>query len=244
MLNMKEKRVYKRVPLGIPAKYKVLSSEQPQLLSTMINFSPQGVCFVTDSRVEEGQEIELKMQLDKKKEIKIRTLAVWTMVFKDTGQYKVGVKIIDASRADEDEFMRFYCQKVLVAPKEKMTILVVEDNEDIAKLIQSRQEYKNYNVICTYDGEDGYSKYLSDKPDLIILDLMLPKLNGFEVCRKIRREAKDTTTPILMLSAQTEDVDRIRGRVIGADKFLPRPFDHKDFFNIVQNLLAGKNPGR
>jgi len=116
-------------------------------------------------------------------------------------------------------------------------ILIVEDEPDMSKMLQLEMQHEHYDIVCAYDGEEAYDKYLSEKPDLIILDIMIPKLNGYEVCRRIRRENEDKNTPILMLTAKTEDVDRIVGRVIGAEKYLTKPFDRQNLIKEVKKLL-------
>ena len=81
------------------------------------------------------------------------------------------------------------------------------------------------------------SKYQKEKPDLILLDLMLPELNGHEVCRKIRRTDNDEKTPIIMITAKTDTVDRIRGRVIGAEKYFTKPFEMEVLLDEIKTLL-------
>ena len=115
-------------------------------------------------------------------------------------------------------------------------ILIIEDELDIVELLKNRLELYNYQVITAFDGQDGFAKFLNEQPDLIILDLMLPKINGYEVCRKIRRE-KDDKTPILMLTAKDTDVDKIVGRVKGADQYMTKPFVAEELLDTVKLLL-------
>ncbi len=123
----------------------------------------------------------------------------------------------------------------------KKKILIIEDEKDMNDLLKIELTQQNYEVICTYDGEMGYAKYLSEHPDLIILDLMLPKCTGEEVCRKIRRERQDTETSILMLTAKGGNVDRIVGRVKGADKYISKPFNSENLLSEIAKLLRRKN---
>ena len=100
-------------------------------------------------------------------------------------------------------------------------ILIVEDDEAIAQLEKDYLEVNNYDVIVENDGEIGLKRAIEGDYDLFILDLMLPKMDGFEVCQKIR-EVKNT--PILLVSAKKDDIDKIRGLGLGADDYITKPF--------------------
>ena len=104
-------------------------------------------------------------------------------------------------------------------------ILVVEDDADISGILKKRLEKRRYVVISASDGYEALYKYVKERPGLIILDVMLPNLNGYEVCREIRREMGDNITPIIMMTARRGDYDRIRGRVVGATKYFTKPFE-------------------
>ena len=115
-------------------------------------------------------------------------------------------------------------------------ILLIEDEPDISELIKALLEIYHYRVVIAMDGEAGLAKFIIEHPDLIILDVMLPKLNGYEVCRKIKIE-HDSRTPILMLTAQTTDTDRIVGRVKGADFYMTKPFGAHELLTNINSLL-------
>src|SRR5690554_2790949 len=100
-------------------------------------------------------------------------------------------------------------------------ILVVDDQKEICDLIQDYLEIEGYKVITAYDGEEAIELYRRHQPELIILDVMLPKLDGMEVCRRIRSQS---IVPILMLSAKKSDVDKILGLGLGADDYITKPF--------------------
>ena len=116
------------------------------------------------------------------------------------------------------------------------TILLIEDELDISELVKALLEIYHYKVITAMDGAQGLMRFLNEAPDLIILDVMLPKLNGHEVCRKIRVD-HDSRTPILMLTAQDSDTDRIIGRVRGADFYMTKPFGANELLSNVNFLL-------
>ena len=98
-------------------------------------------------------------------------------------------------------------------------------------------ESDGFTVICSYSGYEGLYKYVRENPDLIILDIMLPDLDGYEVCREIRRQLNNLKTPIIMLTCKGEDYDRIKGRVVGATKYMLKPYDGENLLNQIRECL-------
>lgn len=107
-------------------------------------------------------------------------------------------------------------------------ILVVDDEAPIVEILKFNLTKSGYKVLAAYDGEEGLNLAISEKPDLILLDVMLPKMDGFEVCKKIREKQ---STPIIMLTARDEEVDKVLGLELGADDYITKPFS-------VRELLA------
>ena len=122
-----------------------------------------------------------------------------------------------------------------VAPKKK--ILAVDDEIDFLKIIKLNLEADGYEVITAFDGEEALKKIRSEKPDVIILDIMLPKLNGEEVCKDIRRDPVFGKIPVIMLTGKDTDVDHIVGRVIGADIYITKPLDSKKLISAIKKVL-------
>lgn len=114
-------------------------------------------------------------------------------------------------------------------------ILVIEDEESIAELEKDYLELSGFEVEIENDGAEGLKKALSEEFDLFILDLMLPGVDGFEICRKVR-EVKNT--PIIMVSAKKEDIDKIRGLGLGADDYITKPFSPSEMVARVKAHLA------
>ncbi|MDD5409466.1 MAG: response regulator [Candidatus Omnitrophica bacterium] len=119
----------------------------------------------------------------------------------------------------------------------KKKILTVDDEVDFLKILKLRLEANGYEVITAFDGEEALEKIKSQSPDLVILDIMLPKLNGEEVCRDIRKDPVLNKIPIIMLTGKCTDVDRIVGRVIGADVYITKPFDFKELSSAIKKVL-------
>jgi DNA-binding response OmpR family regulator len=114
------------------------------------------------------------------------------------------------------------------------TILLVEDAKDLAQVIQRELEALDYEVRIAYDGVEALRLHAAHQPDLVILDWMLPRLDGLEVLRRIRQDA---VTPILMLTARGEEADRVIGLEVGADDYLTKPFSMRELVARVRALL-------
>ena len=117
------------------------------------------------------------------------------------------------------------------------TILVIEDEEAQRLILQHNLEDADYEVICAEDGEIGLELIEDYRPDLIVLDWMMPNLSGIELCRQIKSSAKTKDTPVIMLSARSEEVDRIRGLEIGADDYISKPFSIKELLARIKGQL-------
>lgn len=122
----------------------------------------------------------------------------------------------------------------------KEQILIIEDEADISKTIRYFLEEEGYDVSIAGSGEEGLEKTLLHNPDLVILDLKLPELQGEEVCKEIRKDKKTSGTLIIMLTAKDSDVDRVVGRVIGADCYMTKPFELDELGSRIKELLANK----
>jgi DNA-binding response OmpR family regulator len=121
------------------------------------------------------------------------------------------------------------------------TVLVVEDESSIASFVALYLKNAGYSVRTAATGTDALAQAQSERPDLIVLDLMLPDIDGIEVCRRIR---KDADVPILMLTARDEDVDKIIGLEVGADDYLTKPFNPRELVARVKSVLRRSSPDR
>jgi DNA-binding response OmpR family regulator len=120
-------------------------------------------------------------------------------------------------------------------------ILIIEDEENILEAVKYTLTQEGYDVFTSVDGEDGLEKAQEIKPDLVLLDVMLPKMDGFEVCRILR---KDLEMPVFMISAKAEEIDRVVGLEMGADDYITKPFSMRELVVRVRNSLrrAALNP--
>ncbi len=113
-------------------------------------------------------------------------------------------------------------------------ILIVDDEKNIVELIKFHLKKENYKVIEAYKGKDALDLYRKEKPDLIILDVMLPDMGGFEVCKTIRKESR---VPIIMLTAKGEEIDKILGFELGADDYITKPFSPRELLARIKAVL-------
>jgi DNA-binding response OmpR family regulator len=114
------------------------------------------------------------------------------------------------------------------------TILVAEDERDLNHLIRRHLEDEGYRVVQAYDGAEAVDAADRERPDLLVLDWMMPKLDGLEVCRRIRRSS---IVPILMLTARSDEIDRVLGLEVGADDYLTKPFGIRELLARVRAML-------
>jgi two-component system alkaline phosphatase synthesis response regulator PhoP len=116
-------------------------------------------------------------------------------------------------------------------------ILVVDDEAVLVETIAYNLEQAGYAVVTAADGVSALEAAQREKPDLIILDLMLPEMDGLEVCRQLRRESNTSTTPIMMLTAKGEEIDKVVGLEVGADDYVTKPFGRRELLARVRALL-------
>ena len=121
-------------------------------------------------------------------------------------------------------------------------ILIIEDDKDIVELVRYNLEKDTFRVMACADGVSGLAQIRKSPPDLLILDLMLPKLSGLEICKEIRRDEKLNRLPILMLTARGEEADRVVGLELGADDYVTKPFSPRELVARVKALLRRVNP--
>lgn len=120
---------------------------------------------------------------------------------------------------------------------QKKTILLIEDEEDIAALIKLQAEISGYKLFVETDGINGYRAIERDRPDLVILDIMLPGQNGLDICRKMKHSPELKNIPVVIISAKNEELDVVLGLELGADDYVAKPFSPKILFSRVKAVL-------
>lgn len=124
-------------------------------------------------------------------------------------------------------------------------VLVCDDERHIVRLIQVNLEKSGYQVVTAYDGKEGLEKIRSEKPNLVVLDVMMPYMDGFEVLKSLRREPETEQLPVVMLTAKAQDKDVFEGYHYGADMYLTKPFNPQELLTFVKRILSssGKDDG-
>jgi DNA-binding response OmpR family regulator len=121
------------------------------------------------------------------------------------------------------------------------TVLVIDDEKDLLELVRYNLEKEHINVILASDGESGLDIGLKHKPDLVLLDLMMPGMNGMEVCRRLRADERIGRVPIIMLTAKAAETDKIVGLELGADDYITKPFSVRELVARVRAVLRRSN---
>jgi DNA-binding response OmpR family regulator len=120
---------------------------------------------------------------------------------------------------------------------EEKKILVVDDEIDLVKTIQFSLELGGYKVLVSYNGEDALNQARKENPDLILLDIMLPKLDGYKVCRLLKFDEQYKHIPILMMTAKTQEKDKLMGKETGANEYITKPFDIEELMVKIKGYL-------
>jgi two-component system alkaline phosphatase synthesis response regulator PhoP len=120
---------------------------------------------------------------------------------------------------------------------EPKRILIADDEEDLVTTLQFALEKKGYVCLTAYDGKEALNKAKSENPDLIVLDIMMPKMNGYEVSRLLKFDIRFKHIPIVMLTARTQEKDKEIGQDTGADAYMTKPFGMDDLIGTISNML-------
>lgn len=123
-------------------------------------------------------------------------------------------------------------------------ILIVDDEADLVETLTFRLEAAGYKAISAHDGLEGLNVARAEKPDLIILDVMMPKMDGYQVCRLLKFDQNMKNIPIIMLTARGQEQDKQTGGQVGADVYMTKPFDSKILISKVEELLKKKANGK
>lgn len=120
---------------------------------------------------------------------------------------------------------------------DRKRILLVDDETELVDMVKMRLEAYNYEVITAYDGQEALDKAHREKPELIILDLMLPKIDGYKVCRMLKFDEKYKHIPIIMFTARAQEEDERLGQEVGADAYITKPFEPQVLVGKIKELL-------
>lgn len=122
-------------------------------------------------------------------------------------------------------------------------ILAVDDERAIVRLVQINLERHGYQVVTAYDGKEALEKVASEKPDLVVLDVMMPYMDGFEVLQQLRKNPETRELPVIMLTAKAQDTDVFRGYTSGVDLYLTKPFNPMELVAFVKRIFSSMESG-
>jgi len=117
-------------------------------------------------------------------------------------------------------------------------ILIADDKPEVVELVRVTLEGEDYQILSAFDGEEALEKIRKEKPDLILLDIVMPKIDGFEVLSKLKNDSQTKDTPVIILTAQGQKVDQEKGRRLGAQDYITKPFSPSALLNKIEELLA------
>ncbi|TNE35729.1 MAG: response regulator, partial [Alphaproteobacteria bacterium] len=123
-----------------------------------------------------------------------------------------------------------------------MKVLVVEDELAMVELLRYNLESEGFDVASAHDGEEALLTLEEQSPDIVLLDWMLPKISGIEICRRLRRDPKYGNLPVIMITARGEEADRVRGLDVGADDYVAKPFSPAELMARIRAVLRRRNP--
>ncbi|MEX0582713.1 MAG: phosphate regulon transcriptional regulator PhoB [Sneathiella sp.] len=123
-----------------------------------------------------------------------------------------------------------------------MKILVVEDEPAMVELLRYNLESEGFEVATAHDGDEAMLALEEEQPDMLLLDWMLPKVSGIEICRRLRRDQKHGNLPVIMITARGEEADRVRGLDVGADDYVAKPFSPAELMARIRAVLRRRNP--
>ena len=118
-------------------------------------------------------------------------------------------------------------------------ILVVDDKPEVVELVSATLEGEGYQIICAFDGEEALQKINKEKPDLVLLDVRMPKMTGLEVLAKVKKDPQTKDIPIIMLTAKGQQLDKDEGIRLGAEDYIIKPFSPSHLLRKIEEILAG-----
>lgn len=207
-----------------------------------VNLSRGGLCLYTDILYPVGAQLYCALSLPGRAEALALTGAVawFQKLDADTHTYRLGIEFdaLPAAPREALEALMDAPQTVPVARAKRL--LLVDDDEELRRAMQLRFEASGFTVVTAANGLEALQRGREDKPDLIILDLMLPNLNGYEVCRLLKFDPKFHHIPIILCTARSRQEDMTLGQAVGADAYVTKPFDGKMLLAKAEELLVGK----
>lgn len=212
-----------------------------QLAKTVtLNISVGGVCLYTDSLFPVGRQLACVISVPTRATpIEVTCTVAWFQkISQDSHSYKLGLEFADLKPADRAVIEHLVAEPPSGHATRAKRLLVVDDDVEFVQALKVRFESAGFDVLTAQEGLEALHKSRSEHPHVIILDLMLPKLNGYEVCRMLKFDQKFQHIPIILCSARSRKDDIDMGYSVGADAYITKPFEGRALVDKVDELLA------
>ena len=208
-----------------------------------VNISTGGLCLYTARLYPIGSPLSCSISLPgRSAPLDLTGTVAWFQKMEREGHgYKLGVEFPTMSPADAAAIAALCEHPPAAGQASSKRLLLVDDDEELRRALQLRFESSGFEVITAADGLEALRKGRSEHPQVIILDLMLPQLNGYEVCRLLKFDQKFHHIPIILCTARSRQEDLVMGEAVGADAYVTKPFDGKALIAKANELLAGKH---
>ena len=245
-----ERRQYPRLSIALDVAFGLCGiSQRPpedQLERTVtVYLSTGGMCLYTDILYPVGTQLFCALSLPgcpKPLEL-ITTVARFQKVPQEAHGYKLGVEFVELSPAHKAQLERVILEPPASHATRAKKLLLVDDDAEFMLALKVRLQSVGFQVLTATEGMEALEKSRLERPNLIILDLMLPKLNGYEVCRLLKFDQKFHHIPIILLTARSRQEDKELGYSVGADAYVTKPFDGNTLLEKVDELLVKTSNG-
>ncbi len=214
---------------------------EAQLIRTVtVNLSLGGLCLYSSACYPIGTPLYCAIALPGLKGlIEARGVLAWFQKVNHGGHgYKLGMEFAELSAEHRAALERLLDRPPAAEPSRSKTLLLVDDDQELQRALKLRFESVGFRVVTASDGLEAIRKGREEHPHLIILDLMLPRLNGYEVCRLLKFDQKFQRIPIILFTARSRVEDMELGRAVGADAYVTKPFNGTDLIAKVEELLG------
>ena len=207
-----------------------------------VNLSLGGLCLYSDVFYPVGAQLFCSLTLPgRATALDFTGVVAWFQkIDQDAHGYKLGVEFSKLSPEHRAALEQLFEHPPAAEASTSKRLLLVDDDEELRRALQLRFESSGFQVITAANGLEALRKAREERPDLMILDLMLPHLNGYEVCRLLKFDQKFQHIPIILCTARSRQEDVAMGQLVGADAYITKPFDGKGLIAKAQELLAAK----
>ncbi len=245
-----ERREYPRSQMALDVAFGPVASAKTRPTASAlqrtvtINISLKGVCIYSDVRYPIGGTLFCAVSVPgHTKPIQASGPLVWFQKTDQQGHwYRLGIEFSEMSGEHQATLQQLLAHPPVAHASRAKKLLLVDDDEELRLALKLRFEASGFQVVTAREGLEGLRKGREEHPHLIILDLMLPQLNGYEVCRLLKFDQKYRHIPVILCTARSRREDMEMGRAVGADAYLTKPFDGKILIEKVEELLKQARP--